>query len=199
MMKDDFMYIGFYDCPINDRVLNYKGLYRDNNLIFNYSNKNFIMANELNWYLSNSREGMFVEYKEINIPKLTSIYIELKNNKWQGDLILFTDKNNSIFPNKFEILGYDICADSRYYSPLGDGFLEEYNQEYSFYKEISKDDFLNYKRSINNNYLFSTVEVAFNFSEYCNYINKKYPHAVESENGWRPFSIYRYNIDYLDK
>lgn len=191
------MYIGFYNCPINECIFNYKGLYRENNLI-DYDNKNFMRAKELNWYLSNSIEGMFMEYKEINMPELISIYIELKNNEWRGELILFTDKINKDIPNKFELLGYDICADSRYYSPLGDGFLGEYNQEYTFYKEISEDDFLNYKRSINRNYLFNTAEAALSFSKYCNYINEKYPHAVESESGWRPFAIYKYNIDYLN-
>ncbi len=118
-------------------------------------------------------------------------YAQLNAQKWDGEMVLFTDCCSVIIPSDFILLGYDICADSKYYSPIGDGFLQIYDKDNTFFVEMCIAKFKYYKNNINSAGLFSTYSIALEFSNYCNVINKKYEHAVETENHWRPFAIYK--------
>jgi len=40
--------------------------------------------------------------------------------------------------------------------------------------------------------LFSSKKIADQFANYCNYINNKYDHAIESEYNWRPYRVFSY-------
>ena len=184
------MNIGLYNEPVNSNLSNYKGLYRQNNIIDLTESDNLNLRTAVDWFFSVSREGTFLAYGNENNARLSVLYSLLKSEEWRGEIILFTDRNNVNIPSGFVLLGYDICADSKYYSPIGDGFLQSYDVNNPFFAEMSFLDFNCYKKDLNGAGLFNTYATAIEFSKYCNTINGKYEHAIESENNWRPFAIY---------
>ncbi len=184
------MNIGFYAEPTNENMLMYKGLYRQNGLIDISTSKNRYLNKGIKWYFRSSIEGNFMEYSEENKQRLLLMYEILKTEQWQGEIIIFTDNFDVEIPSNCKFLGYDICADSKYYSPIGDGFLETYDTDSVFFSEMHISDFECYKKNINMRGLFSTISKALEFSNYCNMMNEKYNHAVETEKNWRPFALY---------
>ena len=183
------MNIGLYGEPTNLELLKYKGLYRQNNLIDFYYNN--VFESYIEWYFSISTEGNYIQYTKENEIRVIFLYKILKAENWYGDIILFTDNIDTAISTDYELIGYDVCADSKYYSPIGDGFLESYDTDNVFFFEMNKNDYQNYKNNINDYGLFSSYDTALIFSSYCNKINNKYKHAVETEKNWRPFAIYR--------
>lgn len=129
------MRLGLYDKPINDEVSKYKGLYRQNDLVDFCEGQNGILTNMMKWFFSQSRDGMHIEYTEGNMNKVVQLLEMLRDEKWRGELLLFTDARDLKIPLGFELIGYDICADSKYYSPLGDGFLTSYIQSETFFSK----------------------------------------------------------------
>lgn len=117
---------------------------------------------------------------------------------WDGDMILYSDNDEPALKNVV-FLGYDICGDSEYYSPLGDAMLREFNPQFPFDRNLGSELFVHYKEKINSNGLFSNKEVATSLANYCIKINREFPHAVESENNWRPFAIYRDIVSIADQ
>lgn len=186
------MNIGLYSQPINSALLNYRGLYRENGMIDLIESDNHHLTSLIDWFFLTSREGDFLEYTKQNMEQLLSLFSILKVKKWIGEIVLFTDCCKAIIPSGFALLGYDICADSKYYSPVGDGFLQTYDKDNPFFAEMSISEFEHYKNNINIAGLFNAHAIALEFSKYCNAVNKKYEHAVESENNWRPFAIYKF-------
>ena len=184
------MRFGLYDKPINDEVSKYKGLYRENELIDFCEKSNSILTNMIEWFFSQSRDGMHIKYTEENMNKMVQFLDMLRDEKWKGELLLFTDDRELEIPFGFELIGYDICADSMYYSPLGDGFLTSYIQSETFFNEMSLENYRDYAKNLNNFGLFKSYVVAEEFAKYCNKINSLYPHTIESEENWRPFMIY---------
>jgi len=53
-------------------------------------------------------------------------------------------------------------------------------------------EYSDYKDNINENWLFNSYEVAVDFAKYCNSINEIHPQCIESEYGWKPFTIYTF-------
>jgi len=184
------MRIGFYSTPTNDKLTEYKGLYRENGLIdFCEGYTNNLIQMVKSFFLA-AQDGMHIEYSDKNLKKALKLWTMLCGQKWQGDLLLFSDSCDFSVPVGFSFLGYDICADSRYYSPLGDGFLSSYAQDELFFRGMSIRKYAEYVRDLNDACLFKTRIIADDFSNYCNWINHQYPHIVESEEGWRPYAIY---------
>ena len=184
--------MGLYFEPTNKTVKGYLGLYRGNDII-NYTKNTKELSTLINWFFINSRNGQDVVYNEKNKKMIVKLYQALKQKKWEGDLVCFTDTAPVEMPD-FTFLGYDICADSMYYSPIGDGFLTEYNKYPRFYTDMSFGRYSEYRNNVNANWLFSSYEMAIEFSNYCNYINQKDLYCIESEDHWRPFAICRYNL-----
>ena len=184
------MYIGLYDKPTNACRPGYRGLFRSNGLIDFYYHESPLVRDRLAWFFKNSSEGMHIEYSEENQLKLQALHNILCSVGWYGDMLFFTDTKAQP-PLECAFLGYDVCADSKYYSPLGDGFLDSYSHDCVFYAKMDFDEYSEYAISLNQNGLFSSYLTAELFAKYCNLINKEYEHAVETEGKWRPFAIYR--------
>ena len=128
-------------------------------------------------------------YTEGNADRLMRICRCLESQSISSKLILFSDNMAVNAPDSFAFIGYDICADSEWYSPVGDGFLKEYDNSV-FFSEMGLDEFIAFQNDINESGLFSSHDKAVAFAEYCNCINNKYPGVVETEDNWRPFIVY---------
>ena len=184
------MNIGLYSEPTNESLPNYRGLYRQNGLIDFCDSSSHAVRKEIDWYFSNAKDGGFLGYSKETHRRVLLLYGLLTAEKWPGEIIAFTDKMTAP-PTGAALLGYDICADSRYYSPLGDGFLEVYDRHSLFCLEMDENIFRGFQNALNANGLFSSYAFAQEFAEYCNYVNSQHIHAIESEENWRPFSVYR--------
>ena len=182
--------IGLYCEPINEEVKGYLGLYRGN-FIVDYMKNNNRLYNLINSFFEISVNGQNLVYNEKNRKNIVELYQDLKREKWGGDLICFTDDRRVEIPN-FTMVGYDICADSMYFSPIGDGFLMQYNRLPDFYTDMSLEMYSMYRENINEKWLFNSYEIAMNFSEYCNHINEKHRYCIESQDNWRPVAIHVY-------
>lgn len=182
-------YIGLYNDSISHLKM-YQGLYRDNNCL-DYMGISKKLKQNIEKFLKDSSNGLFVEYNSENFKNIFELYELIRNVGWSGDLIIFGDLSNKIFEH-CELIGYDICADSMYYSPLGDGFMEKY-KDINFFADMCVERFEYYKSNLQSNWLFQSFDVAYEFSQYCNHINQKYIFSIESEFNWRPFSIQKYN------
>ena len=131
-------------------------------------------------------------YTEENADKLMRICCYLESQSIRSDIILFSDNIDVKAPESFTFIGYDICSDSEWYSPLGDGFLDEYSNSL-FFSKMSLDEFEAFQGDLNKCGLFSSPDKAAAFAKYCNCINKEYPGVVETEDNWRPFIVYLFN------
>lgn len=179
--------MGLYSEPINEVVKGYAGLYRES-FIVDFAKNNDRLERLINSFFEISVNGQDLEYNEDNKKMITELYQNLKGANWGGDLICFTDEKCIEIPG-FAMVGYDICADSMHYSPIGDGFLVQYHANPDFYTDMSFETYSMYRDNINERWLFNSYEIATMFSEYCNYINKKNLHCIESQDHWRPTAI----------
>lgn len=184
------MKIGLYSDPTNSNLSNYKGLYRHCNLVDFYECDNVYLAKTIDKYFSLLKDKNYLDYTKNTNTISLQLYKTIKSYGWNGDLIIFTDKIDENIPNNFDLIGYDICADSKYYSPLGDNFLDKYIFDSKFFSAMDNDSFKKYKKNINSSGLFNDYSIALDFAKYCNIINKKYEYVIESEDNWRPFAIY---------
>lgn len=182
--------IGLYCEPINERVSGYWGLYREC-FIVDYMKRNRTLYGLIHNFFEISVDGQSLKYTEQNEKMMVTLYQNLKREKWSGDLICFTDEKQIKMPG-FPKKGYDICSDSMYYSPIGDGFLIRYDSRLDFYRDMSFETYSMYRANINENGLFNSIEIALSFSEYCNYINKKHLYCIESQDNWRPVTIWEH-------
>lgn len=54
---------------------------------------------------------------------------------------------------------------------------------------MNLEDYRDYVNDLNEFGLFKSYVIADDFAKYCNRINNNHPHAIESEENWRPFMI----------
>lgn len=180
--------IGFYSEATNIKVKGYLGLY-GGSFIVEYMDLSKDLKKHINWFFETTENSLDIEYNEKNWAEISKLCNKLKKAGWEGTLRVYTDDENFEKPD-FTFLGYDVGADSMYYSPLGDGFLLDYDPTKEFFSEMTAEKYLEYKRNINEKWLFNSYAMALDFAKYCNHINRKHRYCIESEDNWRPFAIY---------
>ena len=192
------MKIQLLSFPVNTKASNYMGLYRGTNYIDFILSKQLDSDSYISMFLNRIDEDGKLVMNSENYILSKKIYSLLLKQGWDGDMILYSDNDEPALKNVV-FLGYDICGDSEYYSPLGDAMLREFNPQFPFDRNLGSELFVHYKEKINSNGLFSNKEVATSLANYCIKINREFPHAVESENNWRPFAIYRDIVSIADQ
>lgn len=192
------MKIQLLSFPVNTKASNYMGLYRETNYIDFILSKQLESDSYISMFLNRIDEDGKLVMNSENYILSKKIYSLLLKQGWDGDMILYSDNDEPALKNVV-FLGYDICGDSEYYSPLGDAMLREFNPQFPFDRNLGSELFVHYKEKINSNGLFSNKEVATSLANYCIKINREFPHAVESENNWRPFAIYRDIVSIADQ
>lgn len=182
---------GLYTTPLNDDIVEYKGLYRMNPDIFNIKPSEEKTKSILKTYIEKSREGIFVDDNALKIEELIALYNFLKNADNDVELVYFSKFDNEV--EQFERAGFDIVANSLSYSPLGDNFLDCFDKQAKFDSFLGEEKFNFYKSNLNENKLFNNICIAKQFAIDCNNVSKAIPHAIESEYFWFPvmISIYR--------
>ncbi len=178
------MWLTLLDTSCSD-LQHYRGLYRSLSQIPDS------LRDLEDEYYKKAGETLRLPFSSENLDYLQKLYAHLSAQGWQGDLILHCKRRNPHKPD-FALLGYDVCAPSLHYSPIGGGMLSRYDSADSAYTDLPHEAFLAYGADLNEYGLFRSYPMALAFAEYCEHINRKYPQCIESEGGWQPVSILRY-------
>ena len=180
--------IGLYDEPVNAQAVGYRGLYRGCRLP-DPAGDDRVPARRISWYLAQAENGAGIAYDDRE--KVIALFFALKRAGFGGEAIAYSDEGPIADP-AFMPIGYDVCGDTLYYSPLGDGYLARYGRYPAFCADMSIEEFSRYQRGLNEAMLFSARDTAAEFAAYCGRIAGKDPAAIEPLAHWRPVAIYRY-------
>ncbi|MBQ3112751.1 MAG: hypothetical protein IJC05_00055 [Phascolarctobacterium sp.] len=178
--------IGVYDYCTNARLVTYKGLYRGNQIM------NFYDAlGEAEEFFNMATDGNSMEATDDHLTFICMLLNKLKRYGYKPDLICYTDETSvSGVIESFDFIGYDICADSMYYSPIGDMLLDEVLNRAVSSVYITQREAKSLK--LNKYGLFSSLEDARLFANISNYLQSSEIYEFESETEWRPVAIYMY-------
>ena len=173
--------IGLYEWPLNKSAASYKGLYRGNSLIH--------LPRSRTWeaFFRVAQDGSSASYTEENLLLLKKMYTIAKTWYPQTDLLLFSDSAVDLqsVPGAWERIGFDVCGDSHYYSPIGAGLRDTILSNGA--EAASTPDL-----HLNETGLFASVEEARIFSLLCNGLQRSGANEIESETNWRPWCVWRY-------
>ena len=180
-------YIGIYDWPLCESMRDYRGLYRGNSLLLEPN----IPPALLQAFFQLSNDGSSTQTSAYGLHIFKQVLEKIQNCKHTADLLLFSDEPGvSLKDDSFQCIGYDICADSAYYSPIGAGLLKEVLQQGIQHHRISAENAA--KLDLNRYRLFSAYDVAQFFALLCNTLQQNKEYEFESETGWRPYEIWLY-------
>ena len=177
--------IGLYEWPLRANVPAYRGLYRGNSLI------HLSQSRERETFFCLAGDGSSAAFTEESFALLKGLYGIVRARYPQTDLLLFSDADLEppVDPGLWTFLGFDVCADSRYYSPLGAGLFD-------VVMTMAKENGLVSEPlpglCLNEAGLFSAQGDADTFSSLCHALQRFGVYEIESETRWRPWAIWRY-------
>lgn len=175
------MKLALFNSNMNDDNKLYRGLYRMLDVeLLKYASNSIISLLEINDKFDTDKD---------DLSAVINLYVDIKANNDDCDLIGYSRKEENL--QGFKFIGFDIVANSEYYSPIGDGFLLEYS-ECTFFEKLNKKQYDIINNSINEYGLIEDRKIALGFSDYCNKINNKHYGIIETESGWDIMYIYIY-------
>ena len=177
--------IGLYEWPLGANVPAYRGLYRGNSLI------HLSQSRELKAFFRLAGDGSSTAFTEESFALLKVLHGIVRARYPQTDLLLFSDADLEppVDLGPWTFLGFDVCADSRYYSPLGAGLFD------IIMTKAKEDGLISEQLSslcLNEAGLFSAQGDADTFSSFCHALLRSGVYEIESETRWRPWAIWRY-------
>lgn len=176
--------IGIYEWPLCSDMQHYRGLYRGNSLCTADCLPPALLAD----LFRVSDDGSTAAFSSPNLELFRQI---LGSCTLAADLLVFSDEPGFVpEPAIFCLIGYDICADSAYYSPLGSGLRAEILYQGLLHHRIAAQEAE--QLTVNDYGLFAAFDRAQRFSALCNALQAADEYAVESETGWRPYAIWLY-------
>ena len=177
-------YIGLYEWTMETGVPAYRGLYRGNSVI------RLPQSRATEAFFRVARDGSSAAYTEENFLLLKEVYAAAKPRYPRTDLLLFSDAADFPEPgSEWEKLGFDICADSRYHSPLGGGLRDALLSAAAAAGLLSASA---PELRLNGAGLFSSREDALTFTGLCVELQRSGAYEIESETNWRPWCVWRY-------
>ena len=177
--------IGLYEWPLGANVPAYRGLYRGNSLI------HLSQSRELEAFFRLAGDGSSTAFTEESFALLKVLHGIVRARYPRTDLLLFSDADLEppVDPGPWTFLGFDVCADSRYYSPLGAGLFDV------IMTKAKEDGPISEQLSslcLNEAGLFSAQGDADTFSSFCHALLRSGVYEIESETRWRPWAIWQY-------
>lgn len=180
--------IGIYEWSVSTELKGYRGIYRGNSALSALS----VAPRLIEEFFRIAEDGCSTEFCASSFVTLQRVSLLLRRYNIKTDLLFFSDERSfSVKADSFVFIGYDICAKSAYYSPIGAGLHAKLLQEGLRWQRISDDEFNSF--TLNENGLFSTFETARKFSDMCNDLQLAKEYEFESETDWRPVSIWALN------
>lgn len=181
--------IGLYSLGKTPKGLPYHGLHRSNDLV-DYLDVPQV-ADLVKEMFSESCDGLHKVCTQENAKEVLELCSRLSALGWDGECLFFSEEPNPPDYLIVQFLGIEISGSSCYYSPLGDGFFDSYDKKNHLWADASFEIFRYYADGLNANMLFHSIDVAASFTTFCNERSKQFPHAIETEECWKPIYIYK--------
>lgn len=110
-------------------------------------------------------------------------------------VIFYCDIEEELDSYQYDFIGYDVCADDYYTSPLGMNYLNytddfEIFEDLPFFENISNEVRFDYARQINEFGLFDSTEPAGEIAEYCNWLCKNFDDMFYGAKDFKLIKIY---------
>jgi hypothetical protein len=177
-----FSFINFYKHSATE-LSNYRGLYRGSFGDWDVTGSSKKLVTD---FMNLGREGSNIPYSEKNLEAAITVYRIFIEQGLNPDFIVIS--NSGFQDPRFEFLGYDVCAKSLYYSPIGSGgitgerayLLKHLDQE-------MKEELLN---DLNEHKLLTTEAIALRFAKFCTDNSE----LIESETPWFPVKVFGYRV-----
>jgi hypothetical protein len=173
----EFCYINFFNADVGAHQI-YRGLYRGILGDWDINGNSKLSVFE---FINLGIEGRNIPFSEKNLELAIIVDQIFKVNNFKPEFTVIS--NTDFSDSRFEFLGYDICANSLYYSPIGSGGIT--GEDAYLLDHMDSDLTKDVLSDLNSNGLLSTLEIAKRFAEFCT-INAE---LIESETPWTPVSV----------
>lgn len=147
-------------------------------------------------------ESQLIELDSYSIYYAKELCKQFKKIGVDADILIYCDIYETPYEYTDEFLGYDVCAEDYYTSPLGMGYLEftsediefmvdeEVSDDFPFFENISNEVRYEYEQQLNRYKLFDNIETANEITEYCNYLTSQYDDIFEGLSNFKAVKIY---------
>lgn len=179
-ISDPFSFINFYTHAATE-LSNYRGLYRGSFGDWDVTGPSKKLVSD---FINLGREGSNIPYSEENVEAAIMVYRIFIEQGLNPDFIVIS--NSDFHDSRFEFLGYDICAKSLYYSPIGSGGIT--GEQPYLLNHMPLELRTEVLADLNGNGLLETKAVAERFAEFCT----KNTELIESESPWFPVLAFGY-------
>ncbi|MFR5876094.1 MAG: hypothetical protein ACLUFN_06355 [Eubacterium sp.] len=164
--------IGIIICTENE---NYNGIYQLSCLAEYIDNKK--IGNDVKTFMNNyvDEESQLIIFTAYSLYDAKELSEKISKKFENTQIIIFSDENESIDENLAEFIGYDVCADDYYTSPIGMGYLgeiDEFNkfEDEPFFDNLSNEVRFEYFEQLNDYGIFNDLIPAGEIAEYCNWL-----------------------------
>lgn len=175
-----FSFINFYKLEDANQS-QYRGLFRGSLGDWDITGKSKKFASD---FFDLGIVGSNIPYNEVNLEAAITVYRIFKEQGLNPDLVVIS--NTDFDDRRFELLGYDICAGSLYYSPIGSGGIT--GERPYLLDHMSPELRTEALDDLNSNGLLETKAIAERFAEFCTENSE----LIESESPWFQVSVFGY-------
>ena len=146
-------------------------------------------------------ESYVEEETQLIVPSPYAIYdakalAEKVSKRYEATQVLLYSNEESALNAQAEFIGYDVCADDYYTSPIGLGYLGEIAEydidgDEPFFENISNEVRYEYFQQLNPYGLFDEAAPAEEIAEYCNWLCSEYADMFQGAENFKIIKIYR--------
>lgn len=155
------------------------------------------LGDEVQRFMENYVDGesQLIEFSPYALYDARELAEKISRRSDDTQTIIFADKNESIDENLAEFIGYDVCADDYYTSPVGMGYLgevDEYDKsaDEPFFDNLSNEVRYEYFEQLNCYGIFDDISPANEIAEYCNWLIDDEYDVFPDAKSFRTVKIY---------
>lgn len=186
--------IGILICYDNDR---YCGIGQLNCLCDYIDNKSF--GDEIQAFIDSytDEQTQLIEYGTYAVYDAEKIREKIDRID-SCRIIVFADDDEQPNERALDFIGYDVCADDYYTSPIGMGYLtlplenaEYYYDDLPFFTELHPSIRRDYANQLNDYRLLDSKETADEITEYCNWLVQEYDDIFSGAQEFKTVKIFK--------
>lgn len=184
--------IGIIICTENE---NYNGIYQLNCLAEYFESKK--LGDDIRHFTENyvDEESQLIKFSSYALYDSKELAEKISRHYDDTHIIIFADENESVDENLAEFIGYDVCADDYYTSPIGMGYLgetdeyDEYENE-PFFDNLSNEVRYEYFKQLNDYGIFDDISPAREIAEYCSWLIDEEYDVFQGAKSFKTVKIY---------
>ncbi|MCM1115368.1 MAG: hypothetical protein NC397_07725 [Clostridium sp.] len=160
--------------------------------------ENDLLADDINDFYSNyiNEDTQLAEISIYSVYDAIRIRDKIEENFEPCYVIAHCDLNEDMEDAQLEFIGYDVCADDYYTSPIGLEYLAisldeaEYTGDMPFFDNLENSVRYEYNEKRNSYGIFDDKSVAKELAEYCNWLAYDYEGIFYNAKNFRAVKIY---------